>query len=429
MIEKDKPGGTCLNIGCIPSKAIIHQAELFNSLPELKKLGIATDLTNFSYEKIYQKAQKAATILSKGILFLFKKHNIELKFNKAVIHNEHEVKLDDDSIISGKHILIATGSRPKSLPNIKINEKNIISSTGALMLKDLPEKILIVGGGAIGIEFAYIFNSFQVQVYIVEILNNILPTEDTENIQILKNNFSRRGIKIFTSTKITNIKSNDNTLTISIKNNGNSETIEVNKILLAAGREPNTSDIGLENIEINTNHQLIPVNDFYQTKISSIYAVGDIIKSPQLAHVASKEGIIAVEHIAGKTPKKIDLYSIPGAIYCEPQIASFGKTEDTLIKNKIKFKKTIFPYAGCGKATTIGKREGQVKILYSTDKKEILGAHIIGESATELIHELLIIKEGNLKPENISRIIFAHPTFSEIILDIMRKIDGWSIHV
>ncbi len=422
VIEKDRLGGVCLNAGCIPSKSLIHQAELFSTIPEIKKMGIGIDLTNFSYEKIYLKSRKAVTILSKGIDFLFKKYGVDLKHSTAKISGDHHVSLENGNKITAKHILIAAGSNPAGIPNFPIDNKTVLSSTGALMLKHLPEKMLIIGGGAIGIEMAYIFNSFNVEITLIEILNRILPLEDAETVQVLHNALSKQGIKILTSTKAIKMEKTSSSLSVTLENNGVQEEIKTSKILIAAGRIPNTDNIGLETIGIKTEKKFIPVNDVYQTKNPNIFAIGDIVNTPQLAHVASKEGIIAVKYMAGNNPQKLDLMTVPNAIYCNPQIASFGHTEESLKKKNIPYKKITHPYAGSGKATAMEKREGHVKILYEPDTKKISGAHIVGEEATELIHELLIIKKGNLHLKDISCIPFAHPTLSEIIMEAIREI-------
>lgn len=427
VIEKDKLGGVCLNIGCIPSKSLIHQAELFSTLPEIKKMGIGIDLTNFSYEKTYLKSRKAVTILLKGIDFLFKKYGVDLKYDTAKISGDHQVCLENGNKITAKHILIATGSYPAGIPNFSIDEETVISSTGALMLKQLPEKMLIIGGGTIGIEMAYIFNSFGVEINLIEILNKILPLEDAETVQVLHNALSKQGIKISTSTKAIKMKKSSSSLTVKLEKDGLQEEIKTNKILIAAGRIPNTNNIGLEAAGIKTEKKFIPVNDVYQTKNPNIFAIGDIVNTPQLAHVASKEGSIAIEYMAGNNPQKLDLMTVPNAVYCKPQIASFGHTEESLKKKNMPYKKVTSPYAGCGKATAMEEREGHVKILYEPDTKKILGAHIVGAEAVELIHELLIIKKGNSHLKNISCIPFAHPTLSEIIMEAAQEIDNSNV--
>ncbi|GAB6189887.1 dihydrolipoyl dehydrogenase [Marinitoga arctica] len=426
IIEKDKVGGVCLNIGCIPSKSLIHQAETFSRIKELEYMGIKINLDNFDYEKVFEKSRKAAETLSKGVQFLLKKNNIDLIQGFGELISMNEIKVNE-KVYTAKNILLATGSRPKSIPGFEIDEDRILSSNGALMLKKLPKSIAIIGSGVIGVEFGYIMNSFGVEVHIIEILDRILPTEDLEIAQHLAKIYKKRGIKIYTSTKSKIIEKTDNSLKIELNEK---DIIEVEKILVAIGRTPNTENIGLEKVGIELEKGFIKVGDYYKTTVDNIYAIGDIVKTPQLAHVASKEGEIVVEHIAGHaTEKFVDIYKIPSAIYSEPQIASFGYTEEKLKEKNINYNKFSFPYRGVGKSVAIEKSDGFIKIL--TDKKtnEILGAHLIGAEATELIHEVLLAKNSELLPEDISKMIHAHPTLSEGIMEAFRGIEGWAIHI
>lgn len=427
IIEKNKIGGVCLNEGCIPTKALLNQTEIFNTIPQLRRHGMKIDSSDFNYKSIQQKAQKATMILSKGVEFLLKKNNIDIKINTAEIHSDHEIKLDDGSILSAQNILIATGSKPKDLPHIKINEETIISSSKALTLQTLPEKLLIIGGGAIGVEFAYIFNSFGVDITLIEAMGSILPLTDHETVSILHKALNKNNIQIKTDTTADKIEKSGSSITIHVSNKEKKESLIVDQILLAVGRSPDIENLNLEKHGIKSEKGFITVNDYYQTSIPSIYAIGDVINTPQLAHVASHEGIIAVEHMKEEKPEKMDPLMIPSAVYCEPQIASFGYSEETLKEKKITYEKSVFPYAGIGKATAIEKREGQIKILH--EKNKILGVHIAGVNATELIHQLLLIYKGSLSPEQVRAIPFAHPTLSEGVLEAVRAIDGQPIHL
>ncbi|HZJ82540.1 MAG TPA: dihydrolipoyl dehydrogenase [Clostridia bacterium] len=430
IIEKDKPGGVCLNIGCIPSKALIHQAEVYGSKKNLEDMGIKLDESGFDYKKVFEKSRKASDMLARGVQFLLKKNEVELIMGKGVIQGPNKVLVGDDKTITAQNIIIATGSSPRQIPGFDIDEEAVLSSTGALMLEKLPKDILILGAGAIGIEFAHILNAFGVEVHVVEMMDSILPLEDKEVVEVLQKALKRRGIKFYTSTKALSMDKKDNRVEVELENaEGEKSHREVEKVLVAVGRKPNTQGIGLENLGIETQKDFIPTGDYYQTEVSGVFAIGDVVNSPLLAHVASKEGEIAVEYIAGKNPElKIQPDAIPSAVYCEPQIASFGYTEEKAKDKGISYEKAVFPYRGAGKSVAIEKPDGMVKILYHTKTREILGGHIVGAEATEIIHELLLAKWGELLPEDIATMIHAHPTLTEAVMEAARTAEGWAIH-
>ena len=430
VIEKEKPGGVCLNIGCIPSKSLIHQAEVFSSIAGLKKLGVSVDVSGFSYKLVFEKSRKAADTLSRGILFLLKKNYVDFIPGTARIQSPGVVKLDNGKIIKGRNIIVAAGSRPREIPGFEFDGNLILSSTGALMMEKLPGSMIILGAGAIGVEFAHILSSFGVKVVLVEMTETVLPLEDREIAAVLARSFRRRGIKSYTSTKALSLKKEKDSVNVLIRGaDGRQETLSAEKMLVVVGRTPNTEDIGLDKAGIVLKKGFIPVGDYYETSASGIFAIGDVINSPMLAHVASKEGEIAVEYIAGKNPPvRINPVQIPSGVYCEPQIGSFGQTEMYLKEQGMEYNKAVFPYRGAGKAVAVEKPDGLVKILYNPDTKEILGAHIIGSDATELIHEVLLAETAELLTEDIAGMVHAHPTLSEAVMEAMRAVDGWAIH-
>ena len=431
LIERSKVGGVCLNIGCIPSKSLVHQAGIYGSSKALTDMGLSIDNSAFDYSRVQKKSRLSADRLSKGIEYLLKKNKIELIKAEAKIESQNKVLLSDEKKITGKNILIATGSRPRELPGLSFDEKRVISSTGALMLKKLPKRMLILGSGAVGIEFAHIFSSFNVEIHLVEMLSRVLPIEDEEISSILHKSFSKRGINIYTSTVAKSFETVSKGLVAHLEQtSGKPIQIEVDQILVAIGRTTNTENLGIEDSGIRLEKGFVPVNSYYQTKVPGIYAIGDVINSPQLAHVASKEAEIAVEHMAGLQPKDLmntDL--IPSVVYCEPQVGSFGLSEVRARERGIAFEKACFPFRGAGKSVTIEQPDGMVKVLYSPGTKEILGAHIIGAESTELIHEILLAKKSELLPEDIGTMIHAHPTLSEAVMEAMRAIDKRAIHI
>lgn len=430
VIEKAEIGGVCLNIGCIPSKALIYQAELFRSQPELQKLGIKLDLTEFNYEKVYLESRKAANTLSKGVSFLLKKNGVTVIKGNAVFQTEKELIIDDKQKIRAKSIIIATGSSPKEIPGFEFDNILVMSSTDALLLQKLPKSIVIMGAGAIGVEFAHIMNAFGVEVHLVEMMPQILPGEDNEISELLQRSFRKRQINIYTSTKASGIKKGEHSVEVKLETEGEQKSLIADKLLVVTGRVPNTAGIGLEKVGVKTDKGFISVNSNYETSIKGIYAIGDVVKSPLLAHVASKEGEIAAEHIAGlKNIKKLDPDGIPGAVYCEPQVASFGYTEAVARKQGIDCKVSRFPYKGIGKAVAVGKSDGFVKLVTDSQTGEILGAHVIGSEASDLIHELLLAKSAELLPTDLADMIHAHPTLSEGIMEAARLSENRAIHI
>lgn len=431
VVEKEKPGGVCLNIGCIPSKAIIHQAELFRSIDELENLGIKADVSGFEYRKVFQKSRKASDMLSKGVSYLLKKNKVEYIQETASLKGPNEVSLSGGRTITGKNIVVATGSRPRSILGFDFDEERVLSSDGALMLEELPSKLVILGGGFIGVEFAHIMSSFGVDVTVVELLDKLLPIEDAEITAVVEREFKKRGITVHTSTKALSMEKKSSGVAVAMQSgDGKKFAVEADKILVVVGRAPNTEGIGLDTVGIGTEQGFITVKDYYVTSVPTIYAIGDVVNTPQLAHVASKEGEIAVEHITGQNPiTRIDKNLIPSAVYCEPQVASFGYKEKQAQEEGVPFKKATFPYRGAGKSVAIGRSEGMVKVLYHAETNELLGAHIVGADATELIHELLLAKSSELLPGDIAGMIHAHPTLSEAVMEAMRAAQGWAIHI
>lgn len=431
IVEKDAPGGVCLNWGCIPSKALIHQAEMMHSLPDLEKLGVTIDASGLDYEKVHAKSRAAATKLSKGVQALLKKNKIEYISGTATFAGPHEFSIDGSKTVSAQNILIATGSRPREIPAFPFDHKKVMSSRDMLSLTALPKSLLILGAGAIGMEFAYVMNAFGVEVTVVEMLDQILPLEDSEVVDVVAKAFKRYGITTMTGTTAKSLSTKGKGVKLTVADaSGKEQDLSADMLLVAVGRAPNTEGIGLETVGVRTERGFVEVGDYYQTGVEGIYAIGDVTSSPLLAHVASKEGEIAVERIAGHNPDPtIDPDLIPSAVYCEPQVGSFGLTEKRAAERGVAYETAVFPYRGAGKSVAVEKSEGIVKILYAADTKEILGGHAVGTSATEIIHELLLAKKAELLPEDIATMIHAHPTISEAVMESARMAEGWAIHI
>ncbi len=431
VIEKDNPGGVCLNWGCIPSKNLIHQAEVFHSMREMEAVGVGVDRSNLDYGKVQANSRAVVKTLTGGVASLLKKNKVDYLKGSAKITGKGAVTIDGEQKVSAKNIMVATGSRPMIIPGFDIDEKRVLSSTGILAMNELPKSMIILGAGAIGCEFAYVMNSFGVEVTLVELVEHVLPTEDFEACAVLEKCLQRDGIKIMTSTRALSLKTGSKGVSVTVENTEGEQTLKAEKALVVFGRVPNTESLGLQEMGVKLNERgYVQTGDYCQTTAAGIFAIGDITATPALAHVASKEGEIAVEFMAGHAPssKIVDPDTVPSAIYCEPQVAGFGLREDQALKQGLAVKKSVFNYPGAGKSIAVGKPDGLVKILCDVKTDEILGAHIVGHNATELIHELLLAKHSELLPDDISAMIHAHPTLSEAVMESARGINGNPIH-
>lgn len=432
VIEKDKLGGVCLNWGCIPTKALLKNAEIYNHFKHASEFGISYDNLQFDFKKIIKRSRDVALRNSKGVEYLFKKHKIDLisGFGKITSKGKIEVTKADKptETIEAKHIIIATGARPRSIPGVEIDRKKIISSSEAMILQEPPMSMLIIGAGAIGIEFAYFYNTFGTKVTVVEMMPNILPIEDKEITKFLESNLKKTGIEIFTDTKVEKVIVGNN-VKLSVVTKDGSKEIAGDVALMAIGVQGNIENIGLDEIGVKYEKSFIKVNEYYQTNVSGIYAIGDIIGAPLLAHVASAEGITCVEAIAGKNPSLVDYENIPGCTYCQPQVASIGLTEEKAIEQGYLLKIGRFPFTASGKARAIGETDGLVKLIFDAKYGELLGAHILGSDATEMIAELGVAKTIGTTAHELIKTVHAHPTLSEAVMEAAANAFGEAIHI
>jgi dihydrolipoamide dehydrogenase len=431
VIEKDKPGGVCLNVGCIPSKSLLHQAELFRSQRELTALGLKIELGEFSYAKVVAQSRRAAETLARGVQFLLKKNQVDLIAAEGRLLTPGEVQLSTGAVVQARHIILAAGSRPRVLPGFEFDERLVLSSTGAVLQPSLPKRLCILGAGAIGCEFADIMSAFGVSVTLVELMDRILPFADAEVVAVLDKEFRKRGIVVMTGCRADSLEKSEAGVALSVSHAQGARRLEADQLLVVTGRSPNTQNLGLENLGVRTEKDYILADGFGRTSVPGIYAVGDLVAgTPQLAHVASKQGELAVEHIAGRsTIHGLDPDLIPSAVYTDPQVAGFGLTEEQAREKGRPFKKATFPFAGVGKAAAIGQRIGMVKLLTDPADGQILGAHLVGPQVTELIHELLLARSAGLPAQRVATLIHAHPTLSESILEAARAAEGWAIHI
>lgn len=432
VIEKNKLGGVCLNWGCIPTKALLKNAEIYNHIKHSEEFGINLDNIKFDFKKIIKRSRDVALRNSKGVEYLFKKNKINhiSGFGKIISNGKIEVSKEGKitEIVTAKHIIIATGARPRTIPGINIDGKKIITSTEAMLLTEPPKSMLIIGAGAIGVEFAYFYNTFGTKVTLIEMMPSILPIEDKEITKLLESIFKKSGIEILTNSKVEKASVGDK-VRISLSSDGKQNEVEGDLALMAIGVQGNVENIGLDEIGIRYEKSFIKVDDYYRTNIQGIYAIGDVIGPPLLAHVASAEGITCVEAIAGKNPPVVDYDNVPGCTYCQPQVASIGLTEEEANKRGFKLKIGRFPFTASGKARAIGETDGLVKLIFDEKYGELLGAHILGSDATEMIAELGVARTLGTTAQEIMKTIHAHPTLSEAVMEAAADAFGEAIHI
>ena len=431
IIDQDKLGGICLNWGCIPTKALLKSAEILHYIKNSGVYGIKVPKYDIDFDQTIKRSRDISFNLSKGIEFLMKKNKIKHIVGRGMLNSESEVIVDDGKKkqkIQAKNIIIATGGRVKKFPGIEFDGINIISSKEAMVVESPPKKLIIIGAGAIGVEFAYFFNEFGSQVHLIEMMPNILPNEDLEISKELEKLFKKTGINIHTDTKVSNIKKLQKNVKVSLEKGKTSKIINAEKVLIATGVQGNIEEIGLENVGIKTDNDSIVINEFNQTSVRNIYAIGDVSGPPWLAHVASAQGHVAAEHASGLTTHPLDYSNVPACTYCQPQVASLGLTEKAAKDKGYKIKVGRFKFSGSGKALAIGSSEGFIKIIFDEKYGELLGCHIIGHDATELIAELTIAKALETTWQEIAITMHAHPTLSEAIMEAAQDAYGQGIH-
>lgn len=441
-VERDRLGGVCLNWGCIPTKALLARAEFYNSLKrDAPGWGIHADAIRHDWGKVIAHSRGVADQLNKGVIYLFKKNKITHVQGNAHIASPGVVQVTEPSgkpgpTLHGKHVLISTGAVPRSLPGLDFDGKKILDSKHAMTLPEQPAKLIIVGAGAIGMEFAYFYHAFGTQVTVVEMMDRLLPVEDEEVSKTIAKSYRRAGIDCLTSVKTTAVKKTATGVELTVESTGTEpsntppQTLQADKLLVAIGvrgRFDGLFDDSL-GIELVKDHIQVDKTD-YQTTVPGIYAVGDVIGPPWLAHVASEEAIVCVEHLASHKPTSIDYNAIPGCTYCQPQVASVGLTERTCKQQNIEYNVGKFPFKASGKAQATGHTEGFVKILTDRRYGQILGAHMVGEGVTELIAELGLAIRMEATAADVIATIHAHPTLSEAVHEAVLDTEGRMLHL
>lgn len=431
-VEQERPGGTCLNWGCIPTKALLKGAELIEHIRHSEEFGITVGKVDYNFNKVIDRSRDVATRMAAGIEFLFKKNRVEHFVGTGTITVPGMVEVtsgkNKGTVLRGKNILIATGCVPRLIPGLKADGERILTSRQALVMQKQPKSIVIIGAGAIGVEFAYFLNAFGTKVTLVEMLPKILPVEDHEISDNVLRAFNKSGIDCRTSTKVENIKVGKSSVTLDLVGEKKTESITADSVLVAIGVMANTQNLLSSRVKLKTDRDYVVVDDRYQTSVPGIYAAGDIIGPPWLAHVATYEAVQAVQGMFGHSePKRVKLF--PGCTYCVPQVASIGITEQKAKEEGLDYKVGKFPFSASGKAVAGNHPDGFVKLIVDKKYGEILGAHIVGDSATELIAEYGLAMQLEATAEDIHHTIHAHPTMSEAMMEAAAAVYGEAIHI
>tara|TARA_Y100000589_G_scaffold134134_3_gene128188 strand:- start:12536 stop:13921 length:1386 start_codon:yes stop_codon:yes gene_type:complete len=432
VVEKESLGGICLNWGCIPTKALLKSAQVFDYINHASDFGIEVSGVNADFPNIIKRSRDVADGMSKGIDYLLKKNKVDVLngHGKVLKGNKISVVLDGkNSEYSAKHIIIATGARSRQLPNLPQDGKKVIGYRDALSLSQAPKKMVIVGSGAIGVEFAYFYNAMGVDVTVVEYMSNIVPVEDVDISKQLQRSFKKSGIKIMTNSSVESVDIKGSGCKVNIKTSKGEENLDCDVVLSAVGISANIENIGLEDVGIKTENGKIIVDEYYNTNISGYYAIGDVLPTQALAHVASAEGIICVEKIAGHNPEKIDYNNVPGCTYTSPEIASVGMTEAQAKEKGYEVKVGKFPFSASGKASAAGHKDGFVKVVFDAKYGEWLGCHMIGYNVTEMIAEAVVARKLETTGEEILKAIHPHPTMSEAVMEAVAAAYDEVIHI
>jgi len=420
IVEKSELGGVCLNWGCIPTKALLKSAQVFEYINHASDYGITVDNAKHDFGAVIKRSRGVAEGMSKGIQFLMKKNKIEILTGFGKLIAKGQVSVDNEGkkeTHSAKHIILATGARERQLPSLPIDGKKIVGYHEAMVLPEQPKKMVVVGSGAIGMEFAYFYNAMGTDVIVVEFMPNIVPNEDVDVSKELQKIYKKKGMTIMTNSSVEAVDTKGAGCKVSVKTDKGMETIECDVVLSAVGIQTNLENIGLESLGVKTEKGKVVVDDFYQTNVPGVYAIGDIVHGPALAHVASAEGIICVEKISGQNVEPLDYGNIPGCTYTWPEIASVGYTEAKAKEAGYDIKVGKFPFSASGKASAAGAKEGFVKVIFDAKYGEFLGAHMIGANVTEMVAGVVTARKLETTGHEMIKTVHPHPTMSEAIME------------
>ncbi|WNJ18994.1 dihydrolipoyl dehydrogenase [Pontibacter sp. G13] len=433
VVERENIGGICLNWGCIPTKALLKSAEVMDYLHHVEDYGLKAKSISHDFTQVITRSRGVADKMSKGVNFLLRKNKVDvlegtgkLSPGKTVVVTDKDGK---STSYTANHIIVATGARSRSLPSMPIDNEKIIGYRKAMTLEKLPKSMIVVGSGAIGMEFAYFYHTMGTEVTVVEFMDNILPREDKDVSTQMARIYKKKGMKIMTKSEVTSVDTSGKGVKATVKTAKGEEVLEAEILLSAVGVSPNTENIGLGNVGVKTDRGLIPVDDFYRTNVEGIYAIGDIVPGPALAHVASHEAIVCVEKIAGMDAHPIDYNNIPSCTYCSPEVASVGYTEAAAKEAGYELKVGKFPFSASGKATAAGKTDGFVKVIFDAKYGEFLGAHMIGAGVTDMIAEVVVARDLETTGHEIIQAVHPHPTMSEAVMEAAAEAYGECVHL
>jgi dihydrolipoamide dehydrogenase len=439
LVEKEHLGGVCLNWGCIPTKALLRNAEVISLLRRGKDFGFTVAGFEADFGAAVERSRKVSERLVKGIDALMRKHNVEVIEGVGVLQSPHEVAVTLNAggtrTLGARNVIVATGGRARAIPGVEVDGEQVLTYREAIVLRELPASAIIVGAGPIGMEFAHIWSTYGAEVAVVEMLPRAAPLEDEEVSQELERAFKRRKVKLLTSTRVQGVEATATGVRVSVGRLGQSgddegeQVLEAERALIAIGVRPNSGNLGLEKIGVQVKHGFIGVDEHMRTNVPGIYAIGDVTGKLALAHVASAQGIVAAETIAGVETVKLDYEAMPRCIYCHPQVASFGLAEAQAVERGYEVKVGKFPFRANGKALGLGDYDGFVKIVADAASGEMLGAHLVGPEVTELLPELVLARHWELTPEEIARTVHAHPTLSEALMEAAHGVFGEAIHI
>src|SRR5262245_35813952 len=433
-VEDDRPGGVCLNWGCIPTKSLLRNAEVVHLFERAQDFGIAVSDWKADYAQAVQRSRRVADRMAKGVEFLFRKNKITLFRGRGALKSAKVVEVTGgtdgaQTLDARRAIILATGSEPRSLPGVTIDEKRVISSTGAVTNEARPSSLVIIGAGAVGIEFADVYAAYGTKVTVLEALPRVLPVEDEEVSAQITRLFSRRDIAIRTGARVKSVTPGASGLAVAVEAEGKTETIQADQVLMAVGRAARTQGLGLEALSVATERGFVTVSATMETSVKGVYAIGDMAGHQMLAHKAMAEGVVAAEAIAGQSPRPVDYGNVPSCTYCRPQVASIGVSEATARAGGREIAVGKFPFTASGKAVALGETDGFVKVVADKTTGELLGVHIVGPEATELIHEFAVGRTLEATLEEIIHTIHAHPTLSEAALEATLAALGHPIHI
>jgi dihydrolipoamide dehydrogenase len=434
LVEREALGGICLNWGCIPTKALLRNAEIYHLMQHSADFGLHCDNLRVDFAQVIARSRRVADRLSQGVAFLMRKNKIQVlrgagRLAGAGVVLVHDAQGTPTATVRAAHIILATGARPRALPGVPFDHTRVLHSTEAMLLSEVPESLVVIGAGAIGVEFAYFYNTFGSKVTLIEMLPQIVPVEDNEIAGLLQKSLERQGIAIHVGSRVERAEVTATDIQVHMQTPNGLQTVQGTKMLVAIGVQGNIEDLGLETAGVRSERGFIPVDAHCRTNVPGIYAIGDVNGPPCLAHVASAEGIATVEAIAGQDTPGVNYQNIPGCTYCQPQVASVGLTEQAARQAGRQVRIGRFPFTASGKALAVGNSEGLVKVIFDADTDELLGAHILGADASDLIAEVGVARTLETTHYELLKTVHAHPTLSEAIMEAVGNAYGEGIHI